>query len=85
MYTVLLTDQAETDLDRIVSFIGENWSASIKTEFLASVSDKLQRLERNPFIYRASKTETTVRECTINRFVAMFYRITESNQLIEIL
>jgi len=47
MYTILFTDQAEIDLDRTVDFIGANWLNSVKTDFLASVSDKLKRLETN--------------------------------------
>lgn len=37
------------------------------------------------FLNKRQCQNQTVRECTINRFVVMFYRITESNQLIEIL
>jgi plasmid stabilization system protein ParE len=85
MYTVAITDQAEEDLDRIVEFIGLNWPAKIKTDFLASLSDKLQLLETNPFIYRASKKEPDVRECTVNRFIVMYYRVSESLQSVEVL
>ncbi len=85
MYTVLFTDQAESDLDQTVDFISANWPSSIKTDFLASVSDKLKRLETNPFLYRASKSEPSVHECTVNRFVVMYYRVTEAQLLVEIL
>lgn len=85
MYTILFTDQAEIDLDRIVGFIGENWPNTVKTDFLASLSDKLKRLETNPFLYRASKSELAIRECTVNRFVVMYYRVTETRNLVEIL
>lgn len=85
MYTVAITDQAEADLDQIVDFIGANWPSKIKTDFLASLSDKLQLLETNPFIYRSSKKEPDVRECVVNRFIVMYYRVSEPKRLIDVL
>lgn len=85
MYSVTITDRAEADLDQIVEFIGVNWPSQIKTDLLATLSDKLQLLETNPFIYRPSKKEPDIRECTVNRFIVMYYRVSESKQLIEVL
>lgn len=35
-FDILITAQAEADLDKIIEFIRQQWSDSIKTDFLAA-------------------------------------------------
>lgn len=60
-FDVLITTQAEADLDEIIEFIRQQWSDSIKTDFLAALSQTMQLLTTMPFMYRASEVEPTVR------------------------
>ncbi|CAN5311632.1 hypothetical protein BH09BAC4_BH09BAC4_30910 [soil metagenome] len=84
-FDVLITAQAEADLDRIIEFIRQQWSHSIKTDFLAALSQKMQLLTTMPFMYRASEVEPMVRECTVNRYITMYYRVVEDHKRVEIL
>lgn len=84
-FDIQLTDQAERDLDDIVAFIRQQWSERIKTDFLATVSHKMQLLATMPYMYRASQKEPTVRECIVNSYVTMYYRVLDEKERIEIL
>lgn len=84
-FDVLITAQAEDDLDKIIEFISQQWPDHVKTDFLAAVSQKMQLLANMPFMYRASQVEPTVRECVVNRYVTMYYRVIEGQKHIEIL
>ena len=84
-YDIVITEQAESDLDEVVNFIREHWSESIKTDFLSVVSDKMRLLTSMPYMYQASATQPDVRACRLNKQITMYYRIVESAKTIEVL
>lgn len=84
-FDVLITAQAEEDLNKIFEFISQKWPDHIKTDFLVAVSQKMQLLASMPFMYRASQVEPTVRECVVNRYITMYYRVIEDQKRVEVL
>ena len=51
------------------------WSQRVKTDFLALLSDKLERISQMPELYRKSEKRPGIRECVINRQTILFYRV----------
>lgn len=84
-YEILITQQAEDELDNIVYFIQSQWPERIKTDFLAAVADKMRLLTTMPYMYKASAAEPTVRACLVSQQVTMYYRVNESTHTIEVL
>ena len=84
-YDILITEQAESDLDELIHFIQTQWPDRIKIDFLATVAEKMQLHTTMPYMYKASAMEPGVRDCLISRQVTMYYRVNDSNRRIEIL
>nr|WP_293844913.1 type II toxin-antitoxin system RelE/ParE family toxin [uncultured Arsenicibacter sp.] len=79
---IYFSAEAEEELDKIVTFLSENWPAKVKTDFLAALSDKLRYIEQMPELYRKSLKREGLRECVINKYTVLFYRI--KNDEIEV-
>mgnify|MGYP001789089495 CR=1 FL=1 len=84
-YDILITEQAESNLDEIIYFLQTQWSARVKIDFLATVAEKMQLLATMPYLYKASATEPDVRACLISRQVTMYYRVSDTDRRIEVL
>ena len=54
MYNVEVSDRAEEDFDRIITYIAQNLSApKAASDFADNVNDCYDQLEDNPYIYGA--------------------------------
>lgn len=73
--TVSFSKEAEDQLEELVTYLGERWSQRIKTDFLALLSDKLERISQMPELYRKSEKRPGLRECVINRQTIVFYKV----------
>lgn len=49
-YDILITEQAESDLDELISFIQNQWPERVKIDFLATMSEKMQLLITMPYL-----------------------------------
>ncbi len=83
MREVVITDTAKEDIEVISDFLREKFSNKSRLEFLFLISDKLQFIEKMPFMYPVSKTNIRVRKCLIHKNCTLFYEV--SDRLISIL
>ena len=73
--TVYFSKEAEDQLEELTAYLGDMWSQRVKTDFLALLSDKLERISQMPELYRKSEKRPGIRECVINRQTILFYRV----------
>lgn len=83
MREVVITDTAKEDIEVISDFLKENFSNNSRLEFLLLISEKLQFIERMPFMYPSSRSNIRVRKCLIHKNSSLFYEVTDN--LISIL
>ncbi len=84
-YTVVFSQRAIERLDTIVAYLGEEWSQKTKTDFLATLADKVRLIGQMPYMYRASAKLTDCRECTVNSITVLYYQVNEDKKTIEII
>lgn len=82
-YQVEISKRAEENLDKIAKYLEQNFSNSVKMDFLIKISEHLQLLEIMPYMNRKSAKQENIRECIVNKQTIMFYRITEN--IVEII
>jgi addiction module RelE/StbE family toxin len=75
---VVISERAEKNLDAIVHYLSANFSEKVKMDFLAQLSEKVQAISQMPNMYRASKKKKGVRECVINKYTLLYYRVTST-------
>lgn len=73
--TVYFSKEAEDQLDELITYLGDNWSQKIKTDFLALLSDKLELVSKMPEMYRKSEKRPGLRECIVNKQTILYYQI----------
>lgn len=84
--TVYFSKEAEGQLDELVTYLGDNWSQKIKTDFLALLSDKLELVSQMPEMYRKSEKRPGLRECIVNKQTILYYKIsTDSIEVVSVL
>lgn len=84
-YDVSFAEPAVEQLDAITTYLAEQWSQRVKTDFLAQLSDKLSLISRMPYMYRSSATKSEYRECVINKLTILFYQVNEAEKTVEII
>ena len=88
MYSLDITDHAEEDLAKIITYIAESLNApKAASDFADKVYDCYDRLEENPYIYEecrdAHLKKEGYRRAVISNYV-MLYRIDENNKHIVV-
>lgn len=84
-YTVVFSERAVGNLDTIVSYLANNWSQQVKTDFLVIMSEKVERIGRMPYLYKTSTVLPNCRECVINHLTVLYYRIDEEKKVVQII
>ena len=74
----MITDTAKRDLEEIANFLKTNFSAHVKTDFLAAFAKRLALIEQMPFMYPVSEQNSTVRRCLVPKHTACFYQVTDT-------
>jgi plasmid stabilization system protein ParE len=73
---IIISERAEKNLDAIIHYLSASFSEKVKMDFLAQLSEKVQAISQMPHMYRASKKKKGVRECVINKYTLLYYRVT---------
>jgi len=81
---VRLSDRARGDIEEIATYLSENWSEKVKTDFLLNLTAQIDMISKMPYMYRASASKPNVRECTLNKHTLIYYEIVNED-LIRIL
>lgn len=77
---VYFSDEAERQLEEIATYLGDNWSQRVKTNFLALLADKMALISQMPELFRKSERRPGLRECIVNKQTILYYRI-ESDEI----
>jgi len=88
MYNVDVSDHAEQDLIRIITYIVEKLGAPVAaTDFADAVHDCYDKLESNPYIYEKCRDEKLKREgyrrAVINNYI-LVYKIIEEDKTVMV-
>lgn len=84
-YQVVFSKRAVEKLDTIVAYLNDNWSQQVKTDFLTVMADKIERLGRMPYLYKASSILPGCRECIVNYATILYYKVNEESKSVEII
>lgn len=80
---VVLSPIGKKKLEQLLNYLQENFSEKTKRDFISKVEYYLERIDKYPESFPASKANKTVRRCGLSKTTIMFYRIRKSK--IEIL
>ena len=80
---VIISQRAEENLDAIVKYLSTAFSEKVKMEFLATLAQKMSQISGMPNMCRASRKKKGVRECVVNKYTIVYYKIT--SKAIEII
>ncbi len=75
---VVISDRAEKNLDKIVSYLEHKFSKRVKQNFLTKLSKTIKLLTNNPQMYPASKEKKNIRKCVVTKYTTLFYKVNET-------
>jgi plasmid stabilization system protein ParE len=75
---VRFTEEAEKDLHDIITYIREVWNEKVVDKFVSEIDEQIDRIAEMPYLFQKTEKRENVRKCLINKQVALFYKITES-------
>ena len=75
---VRFTEEAEKDLQDIVTYLEEVWNEKIVDEFISEIDEQIDRIAEMPYLFPKTEKRENVRKCLINKRVALFYKVTEN-------
>jgi plasmid stabilization system protein ParE len=79
---VRFTEEAEKNLQDIVTYIREVWSEKVVDEFISEIDEQIDRISEMPYLFQKTEKRENVRKCLINRRIALFYQVTETTILL---
>jgi plasmid stabilization system protein ParE len=80
---VVISQRAENNLDMIVAYLENNWSARVKKNFILKLSKTVDLIAQSPFIFPASEIKKNVRRCVVTKHTILYYNV--RNKEIEII
>ena len=78
MRELIITDTAKEDLESIASFLQNQFSNKVKTDFLVRLSERFLLIEEMPLMFPVSPKNKQVRRCVIHKNVSCFYEVTDN-------
>ena len=78
---IIWNKRAETSLDKITDYIGENFSQKEEDVFLVQVLEILTAIDEFPMAYPEVKTPKRARKAVIHPHSTLFYRIESKNKI----
>jgi plasmid stabilization system protein ParE len=75
---VRFSEEAEKDLQDIVTYLQEVWNEKVVDEFINEIDEQIDRIAEMPYLFPKTEKRENVRKCLINKRVALFYKVTEN-------
>jgi plasmid stabilization system protein ParE len=75
---VRFTEEAEKNLQDIVTYLEEVWNEKVVDEFISEIDEQIDRIAEMPYLFPKTERRENVRKCLINKRVALFYKVTEN-------
>jgi len=79
---VVWTYEAKKSFDGIVDYLMDVWSQKEALAFIDLVEGTIEKIQRNPELFKVSEYSEASREAFVTKHTTMFYRVLEG--LIEI-
>jgi plasmid stabilization system protein ParE len=84
-YTVVLSEQAKSNIEKTVEYLIKEWSKNVSKQFLFDVSKTIKQLKKMPYMFPPSEIEPEFRRCVVNKHTVLYYQIEEDViQILEI-
>lgn len=74
---IVFTNTFSEELEIAVTYLSENWSNTVKVDFLVALAEKIERIETMPEMYPVSLKNLGIHRCLVNNRIALYYRIKE--------
>lgn len=82
-FTIVFSEKAKSNIEKIANYLDEEWSENVKMKFLTDISKAVKQLAIMPFMFPSSNKMKGLRRCVVNRHTVLYYRISED--LIEVI
>lgn len=80
---VIISKTAEKRLNELFTYLLENWSQKVKSDFIKKLDSKISLLKEHPEGFPESEKEKGLRKCVISKQTTMFFRF--NSQQIKII
>lgn len=77
-YEIIVSERAENNLDKIISYLLTQWNETVKNDFLDRFKNTLKLLSKNPFMFQVYSKRKNIRKCLISKQNAMYFRIVDN-------
>lgn len=77
--TIVWSNEAEEQLDRIVEYLETNWTEKEIRKFFSRLEESLKAIANNPATYKNSLRKKGVKEFLITTHTSIFYTFDRKN------
>jgi len=71
---VIISKTAEKKLVLLLGYLTENWSVTVKKEFIEKLDSSISTIQIHPNIFPESKKGKGLRKCVITKQTTLYYR-----------
>lgn len=71
---VIISKTAEKKLELLFGYLLENWSVTVKKEFIKKLDSSIAVIQNQPEIFPESKKGKGLRKCVITEQTTLYYR-----------
>jgi plasmid stabilization system protein ParE len=71
---VIISKTAEKKLNKLFDYLIENWSNTVKVEFIKKLDTSIEIIKNQPEIFPESKKGKGLRKCVITKQITLYYR-----------
>jgi plasmid stabilization system protein ParE len=75
VYPIFVSERAEQNLEKIILYLEEEWSESVKKAFLEELNFNFERISLMPFVFPKSEKFDNFRKGLITKHANIFYQV----------
>jgi plasmid stabilization system protein ParE len=76
--SVVISERAEKNLDKIVTYLELEWSERVKQNFINKLFKAVQQIADKPLMYPASEIKKNVRRCVVSKHTTVYYKFSST-------
>lgn len=73
-YKIIWSDEANCNLDQIISYFENNWTEKEIKKFFAKLEKTLTLIAIRPHLFRLTNKRKNVRKCVMTKQTSIYYR-----------
>jgi len=77
---VILSKKAENKLEKLFSYLLENWSLKVKTDFVKKLDRSIEIIKAHPESFPQSQKESGLHKCVVTKQTTLYFRF-DSKQI----